>query len=54
MQTEKQTTIRWPAELEEEAKEAARQEDRSLSSLIRQAVREWLDARKTNGNAARG
>lgn len=44
-------TAQWPKALADEAREAARQHDRSLSWVIRQAVREWLDAWKGERNA---
>ena len=47
-------TAAWPRSLLAEVRAVAEEEDRSVSSVIRQAVREWLDARRENGLSARG
>lgn len=54
MENDGRHSLKLPETLKAEAQAVADQESRSLSSVIRQAVREWLDGRKANGNGARG
>ena len=45
MENDGRHSLKWPQSLKDEAKAAGKQEGRSLSWVIRQAVREWLDSR---------